>query len=56
MIKSRRMRWEGRVARMVVREDAYKILGGKSPLRRPRCRREDKIRKLLREMGWCGMD
>jgi hypothetical protein len=35
MIKSRRMRWAGHVARMGVRRDAYRILMGKSEGKRP---------------------
>jgi hypothetical protein len=41
MIKSRRMRWAGHVARMRKKRNAYRIfLGkpeGKTPLGRPRC-------------------
>jgi hypothetical protein len=41
MIKSRRMRWAGHVARMGELRNAYSILvgkpGGKRPLGRPRC-------------------
>jgi hypothetical protein len=42
MIKSRRMRWAGHVARMGEKKNAYRILvgkpQGKRPLGRPRCR------------------
>jgi hypothetical protein len=42
MIKSRRMRWAGNVARMGETRNAYRILvgkpEGKRPLGRPRCR------------------
>jgi hypothetical protein len=42
MIKSRRMRWAGHVARMGEKRNAYRILvgkpEGKRPLRRPRRR------------------
>jgi hypothetical protein len=42
MIKSRRMRWEGHVARIGEKRNAYKILvgkpEGKRTLGRPRCR------------------
>jgi len=53
VIRSRRMRWTGHVARM--REiTAYDILTGKSegtrPLGRPRCRCEDNIRIDFREI------
>jgi hypothetical protein len=60
MIKSRRMRWAGHVARMGEKNNAYRILvgtpEGKRPLRRPRRRWEDNIRMDLREIGWGGMD
>jgi hypothetical protein len=60
MIKSRRMRWAGHVARMGEKRNAYRILVGKSegkrPLRRPRRRRVDNIKIDLRETGWHGMD
>jgi hypothetical protein len=54
-VKSRRMRWTGHVVR--IREDrkVYKVMVGKSegkrPLGRPRCRWEDGIRMVLREIG-----
>jgi hypothetical protein len=45
IIKSRRMRWAGHVARMGVKRNAYRILvgkpEGKRPLGRPRRRWED---------------
>jgi acyl-coenzyme A thioesterase PaaI-like protein len=48
VIKSRRMRWEGHVARMGERRGVYRILvakpGGKRPLVRPRLRWEDNIK------------
>ena len=45
MIKSRRLRWAGHVARMEEGRSAFKILTGKStgPLGRPRRRWEDTI-------------
>jgi hypothetical protein len=56
MIKSRRMRWAGHVARMVEKGNAYRILvgkpEGKRPLGRPRCRRVDNIKMNHREIGW----
>jgi hypothetical protein len=59
VIRSRRMRWAGHVARMGERRGAYRILGGRAEGRRPLGRRrhrwEDKIKMDLREMGW-GMD
>ena len=49
VIKSRRMRWEGHVAHMGERRDVYRVLvgkrEGKRPLRRPRRRWEDNIKK-----------
>jgi hypothetical protein len=52
LIKSRRMRWTGRVARMGTERNACRILvgkpEGKRPLRRPRRRWEDNIRIDLR--------
>jgi hypothetical protein len=53
IIKSRRMRWTGHVARMGKR-NAYRLLVGKSegkrPLGRPRRRWVDKIRMDLGEV------
>jgi hypothetical protein len=55
VIKSRRMRWAGRVARMGERRGVNRVLvgrpEGKRPLGRPRCRLEDNIKMYLREMG-----
>jgi hypothetical protein len=60
MIKSRRMRWAGHVARMGEKRYAYRILvsmpQGKKPLGRPRRRWVDNIKMDLREIGWDGMD
>jgi hypothetical protein len=60
MIKSRRMRWAGNVARMGETRNAYRLLAGKPeakrPLGRPRCRWVDNIKVDLKEMGWHGMD
>ena len=51
VIKSRRLRWAGHVARMEEGRSAFKILTGKptgkTPLGRPRHRWEDNIRKDL---------
>jgi hypothetical protein len=56
MIKSRRMRWAGNVARIGMKRNAYKILAGKPegkrPLGRPRRRWVDNIKMDLREIGW----
>jgi hypothetical protein len=55
MIKAKRMRWAGHVARMGVMRNAYRILAGKQegerPLRRPRRRWVDNIKMDLREIG-----
>jgi hypothetical protein len=60
-IKSRRMRWAGRVARMGEWRNVYRVLvgkpEGKSALERPRRRWEDGIKIDLREIGsgvWSG--
>jgi hypothetical protein len=56
VIKSRRMRWAGHVARMAETRGAYRILvgrpEGRRPLGRPRRRWEDNIKMNLREVGW----
>jgi hypothetical protein len=51
VIKSRKLRWEGHVARMEEARSAFKILTGKIPLGRPRRRWEDNIRMDLIEIG-----
>ena len=55
MIKSRRLRWAGHVARMEEGKSAFKILTGKPtgkiPLGRPKRRWEDNIRMELEEIG-----
>jgi hypothetical protein len=60
MIKSRRMRWAGHVARMREKRNAYRILvgkpEGKRPLGRPRRVWVDKIKIDLREIGRYDMD
>jgi hypothetical protein len=60
MIKSRRMRWAGHVARMGETRNAYRILvvkpEGKRSLVRPRHRWVDNIKMNLREIRWDGMD
>jgi hypothetical protein len=59
MIKSRRLRWVGHVARMGERKNAYRILvgkpEGKRPLGRPRQMWVDNIKMDLRDIGWDGM-
>ena len=55
MIKSRRLRWVGHVARMEDGWNAFNILTGtpaeKSPLGRPRHRWEGNIRMQFKELG-----
>ena len=57
VIKSRRMRWAGHVARMGEERGVYKVMvgkpEGKRPLGRPRRRLVDNIRTELQEME-CG--
>jgi hypothetical protein len=60
MLKSRRMRWAGNVARMRVKRNAYRILvgkpEGKRPLGRPRFRWVGNVKMDLREIGLDGID
>jgi hypothetical protein len=60
MIKSSRMTWEGHVARMGKKGNAYRIfLGkpqGKRPLGRPRRKCVYNIKMDPREIRWDGMD
>ena len=60
VIKSRRMRWAGHVARMGEGRGVYSVLvgkpEGKRPLGRPRRRWEDNIKIDLQEVGCVGMD
>jgi hypothetical protein len=60
IIKSRRMRWVGHVARMGEKINAYRLLvgkpEGKRPLGRPRCRCVDNIKMDLLDIGWGGVD
>jgi hypothetical protein len=55
MIKSRRMRWAGHVARMGEKRNAYRVSVGKPegrrPLGRPRRKWVDNIKMDLRETG-----
>jgi len=59
VIKSRRMRWAGHVARMGERRGVYRVsVGkpeGKRPLGRPRRRWEDNIKIDLQELRCAGM-
>ena len=59
VVKSRRMRWAGHVARMGERRGVYRVLvgkpEGKRPLGRPKRRWEDNIKMDLKEVGGdCG--
>ena len=59
VVKSRRMRWAGHVARMGEGRDVHRVLigkpEGKRPLGRPRRRWEDNIVTDLQEVGGgCG--
>jgi hypothetical protein len=55
VFKSRRMRWVGNIARME-RRHVHTGFGwepdGRRPLRRPRHRWENKIKMVLKEIGW----
>ena len=57
VIKSRRMRWAGHVARMGESRDVYRVLVGKPegmrPLGKPERRWEDNIKMDVQEVG-CG--
>jgi hypothetical protein len=54
VMKSRRLRWAGHVARMGERRGAYRALvgnpEGRRPIRRPKRRWEDNIKMDLREV------
>jgi hypothetical protein len=58
VIKLRRMRWAGHVARMGEGRGVYRVLVGrpecKTPLGRPRRRWEDNIKLNLKEIGMDG--
>jgi hypothetical protein len=60
VIKSRRMRWAGHVARMGDGRGVYRILvgmpEGKRPLGRPRRRWKNNIKMDLREIGIYGVN
>jgi hypothetical protein len=64
IIKSRRIRWAGHVARMGEKRNVYRLLvgepEGKGPLGRPRRRWIDNIKMYLLEIGvsvvdWIGL-
>jgi hypothetical protein len=60
MMKSRRMRCAGHIARMGETRNAYRILvgkpEGKRPLGRPRREWVDNIKIAIEGIGWDGMD
>ena len=60
VIKSRRIRWAGHVARMGKKTGVYRVLvgklEGKRPLGRPRSRWGDNIKTDLQEVGCWDMD
>jgi hypothetical protein len=60
IIKSRRMRWAGHVARMGAKRNMYRLLVGKPEgkrlLRRPRHRWVDNFGMDLGEVGWGDVD
>jgi hypothetical protein len=60
MIKSRRMRWAGHVARMGEKSNAYRIFVVKPEARRslgrPSHRWMNNIKIDVRELSWGGMD
>jgi hypothetical protein len=55
MVKSRRMRWVGHVARMEEKREVHRVLvgkpEGKRPLVRPRRRWEDNIKMDIQTVG-----
>jgi hypothetical protein len=60
VIRSRRIRWSARVARVGDKRNAYRILvgkrEGKGPLGSSRSRREDNIKMGLKAIGWEGVE
>jgi hypothetical protein len=60
IMKSRRMRWAGHVARIGEKRNAYRLLvgkpEGKRPIGRPRRRWVDNFKMDLLEIGWGGVD
>jgi hypothetical protein len=60
VIKSRKMRWAGHVARMKEKRGVCRVLvekpEGKKPLERSSCRWENNIKMDLREVGCGGKD
>jgi hypothetical protein len=60
IVKARRMRWAGHIARTGEKRNTYRLLVGKpegrTPLGRPRRRWLDEIRMDLVEVGWGDVD
>ena len=62
MVKSRRIRWAGHVARMTERRGIYRVMAGKPegmrPLGRPRRRWDENVKLDLQEVrfGGYGLD
>ena len=60
VIKSRKMRWAGHVARMEDGRGVCRVMvgkpEGKRPLWRPRCRWEDNIKMDLQDVECGGLD
>jgi hypothetical protein len=60
MIKTRKMRWAGHLARIGEKRNAYRFLVGRPegerPPGRPKRRWVDNIEMDLREIGWDGTD
>jgi hypothetical protein len=60
VIKSKRMRWSGHLARMGAKRRAYRImvgkLEGKRALGRPRHMWEGNVKMDIRTVGWGGID
>jgi hypothetical protein len=60
MIKSRRVKWAGYVARMGETRNVYRTFvgkpEGKRPLGRPRCRWVENIKMDLRDIEWDVVD
>jgi hypothetical protein len=52
VIKSRGMGLTGHVAHMGGQRGACRVLVGRRPLGRPKCRWEDNIKMDLQEVGW----
>jgi hypothetical protein len=56
IIKARRMRWAGHVARIGGKRNMYRLLVGKPEGKRPRLRWMNNIRMDLGEIVWGGVD